>query len=162
MKKTLLASAIAAATFSGSALAMENAAELAARMDSMPEVYGYIQLVVAHEDREDLGNGITTGNTTETVNKLGVMELFVELMDSMLNSVDGTVTRADDVFDSRIELIEDRIEQFDQRLEARRLQLQREFAAMESALAQLQGQQSALVSLQNAVLSASVSGLGLN
>lgn len=70
MKKTLLASAIAAATFSGSALAqMEmTASELAAKMDSMPQVYGNIQLVVAHRDVEDgaseLGhydNGSTIG-----------------------------------------------------------------------------------------------------
>jgi predicted porin len=53
MKKTLIASAVAAATFSGSALAMESASELAARMDSMPQVYGNIQLAVAHRDVED-------------------------------------------------------------------------------------------------------------
>lgn len=55
MKKTLIASAIAAATFSGSALAqMEmSASELAAKMDSMPQVYGNIQLAVAHRDVED-------------------------------------------------------------------------------------------------------------
>lgn len=50
MKKTLIASAIAAATFSGSALAMENASELAARMDSMPQVYGNIQYAIAHDN----------------------------------------------------------------------------------------------------------------
>jgi len=110
---------------------------------------------------EEIAPGVTTGNTTETVNKLGIMEIFAELTESMLNSVDGTLTRADDSFESRIGLIEDRIERFDERLEARRLQLQTQFAAMESALARLQGQQSALVSLQNAVLAASVSGLGL-
>ncbi|WP_166266225.1 porin [Marinobacter caseinilyticus] len=49
MKKTLIASAIAAATFSGSVLAMESAAELAARMDSMPSVYGNIQYAIAHD-----------------------------------------------------------------------------------------------------------------
>ncbi|WP_273428646.1 porin [Marinobacter sp.] len=50
MKKTLIASAIAAATFSGSALAMESASELAARMDSMPQVYGNIQYAIAHDN----------------------------------------------------------------------------------------------------------------
>ncbi|MBW4936484.1 porin [Marinobacter sp. F4206] len=60
MKKTLIASAIAAATFSGSALAqMEmSASELAAKMDSMPQVYGNIQLAVAHRDVEDAGSEI--------------------------------------------------------------------------------------------------------
>lgn len=55
MKKTLIASAIAAATFSGSALAQieMSASELAAKMDSMPQVYGNIQLAVAHRDVED-------------------------------------------------------------------------------------------------------------
>lgn len=49
MKKTLIASAVAAATFSGSVLAMETASELAARMDSMPQVYGNIQYAIAHD-----------------------------------------------------------------------------------------------------------------
>jgi predicted porin len=52
MKKTILASAIAAATFSGAAMAQSNlsAAELAAKMDSMPSVYGNIQYAIAHEN----------------------------------------------------------------------------------------------------------------
>lgn len=55
MKKTLIASAIAAATFSGAALAaddssMLSASELAAKMDSMPVVYGNIQLAVVHDN----------------------------------------------------------------------------------------------------------------
>lgn len=70
MKKTLIASAIAAATFSGAVSAQANlsASELAAKMDSMPQVYGNIQLVVAQRDVEDgaseLGhydNGSTIG-----------------------------------------------------------------------------------------------------
>ncbi|MBW0149351.1 porin [Marinobacter arenosus] len=60
MKKTLIASAIAAATFSGSALAqMEmSASELAAKMDSMPTVYGNIQYAIAHRDVEDVSSEI--------------------------------------------------------------------------------------------------------
>lgn len=52
MKKTLIASAIAAATFSGSALAQTtaSASELAARMDSMPTVYGNIQYAITHDN----------------------------------------------------------------------------------------------------------------
>lgn len=52
MKKTLIASAIAAATFSGAALAEDpmTASELAAKMDSMPTVYGNIQLAIIHEN----------------------------------------------------------------------------------------------------------------
>lgn len=67
MKKTLLASAIAAATFSGSALAMESASELAARMDSMPEVYGNIQYVAYHEDYKDIYNGVEHADNGSTI-----------------------------------------------------------------------------------------------
>jgi len=51
MKKTLLASAIAAVTFSGGAFAQSemSAAELAAKMDSMPSVYGNIQYALIHD-----------------------------------------------------------------------------------------------------------------
>ena len=52
MKKTLIASAIAAATFSGSVFAQSemSASELAAKMDSMPTVYGNIQYAIAHDN----------------------------------------------------------------------------------------------------------------
>jgi len=54
MKKTLIASAIAAATFSGSVFAQSemSAAELAAKMDSMPSVYGNIQYALIHDNVE--------------------------------------------------------------------------------------------------------------
>jgi predicted porin len=70
MKKTLIASAIAAATFSGAALAQStmSASELAAKMDSMPTVYGNIQYAIAHDnfdggpsDTEHFDNGSTLG-----------------------------------------------------------------------------------------------------
>ncbi|MDO3723200.1 porin [Marinobacter sp. chi1] len=48
MKKTLIASAVAAATFSGAALADAH----------MPTVYGNIQLAIAHEDRDASGSNI--------------------------------------------------------------------------------------------------------
>ena len=57
MKKTLIASAIAAVTFSGSALAMESASTLAARMDSMPQVYGNVQYVYTYSDSDVNGSG---------------------------------------------------------------------------------------------------------
>lgn len=52
MKKTLLASAVAVATFSGSAVAQSemSASELAAKMDSMPSVYGNIQYALIHDN----------------------------------------------------------------------------------------------------------------
>lgn len=71
MKKTILASAIAAATFSGAAFAQNptlTASELAAKMDSMPTIYGNIQLAVAHDnvdggssDIQHFDNGSTIG-----------------------------------------------------------------------------------------------------
>jgi len=61
MKKTLLASAIAAATFSGSVMAQTTAtaAELAARMDSMPTVYGNIQYAIAHDNVDGGGSELS-------------------------------------------------------------------------------------------------------
>ncbi|GGY81053.1 porin [Marinobacter zhanjiangensis] len=57
MKKTLIASAIAAISFSGVAAAQSDpslsASELAARMDSMPQVYGNIQYALVHSDIKD-------------------------------------------------------------------------------------------------------------
>jgi predicted porin len=63
-------SAIAAATFSGAAFAQEtlSASEMAAKMDSMPTVYGNIQYVVKHtnfdngpSEIEHADNGSTLG-----------------------------------------------------------------------------------------------------
>ena len=50
MKKTLIASAIAAVTLSTTTFAMDPASELAARLDSMPTVYGNIQLFQKYVD----------------------------------------------------------------------------------------------------------------
>ncbi|AHI29266.1 porin [Marinobacter similis] len=61
MKKTLIASAIAAATFSGAAFAADgnmSASELAAKMDSMPQVYGNIQYAVDYTDIDGSGSGL--------------------------------------------------------------------------------------------------------
>ncbi|SNC76700.1 Outer membrane protein (porin) [Marinobacter sp. es.048] len=60
MKKTLIASAIAAATFSGSAFAQSemSASELAAKMDSMPSVYGNIQYALIYDDVKGGDNGV--------------------------------------------------------------------------------------------------------
>jgi len=67
MKKTLIASAIAAATLSTSALAMDPATDLAEMLESMPDIYGNIQLVHLSEDadgdtsHEMIDNGSTIG-----------------------------------------------------------------------------------------------------
>lgn len=49
MKKTLIASAVAA-TLASNAMAMDDAADLASKIDSMPTVYGSIELVHANKD----------------------------------------------------------------------------------------------------------------
>lgn len=50
MKKTLIASAVAAAALSTSAFAMDPATELAEKLDSMPTIYGNVQIVATYED----------------------------------------------------------------------------------------------------------------
>lgn len=67
MKKTLLASAIAGISFSGSALAMENASDLAAAIDSMPTVYGNIQYVIQHNDFDGGGSNIAHNDNGSTI-----------------------------------------------------------------------------------------------
>lgn len=65
MKKTLIATAVAAATLSTSTFAMENASDLAARLDSMPTIYGNIQLAYSYTDDEGAGgNGLGAGGQT--------------------------------------------------------------------------------------------------
>lgn len=69
MKKTLIASAIAAATFSGAVSAQESlsASQLAAKMDSMPTVYGNIQYAVTHTDVEDGNSEIAHFDNGSTI-----------------------------------------------------------------------------------------------
>jgi len=62
MKKTLIASAVAAATLSSTAFAMDPASALAERLDSMPEFYGNIQLAWAGETTD---NGTTETSVNE-------------------------------------------------------------------------------------------------
>jgi predicted porin len=69
MKKTLIASAIAAATFSGSVFAQAemSASELAAKMDSMPSVYGNIQYVLKHTNVDGSGSTIEHADNGSTL-----------------------------------------------------------------------------------------------
>lgn len=90
MKKTLIATAVAAATFSTGVLAQAGAESadsradvLAQRIDSMPEVYGNIQLVVLHENVDNgssqLGhydNGSTIGLTHDHEIAPGITGFF--------------------------------------------------------------------------------------
>ncbi|WP_370232623.1 porin [Marinobacter nauticus] len=69
MKKTILASAIAAATFSGAAMAQStlSASELAAKMDSMPTVYGNIQYVLKHTNVDGSGSTVEHADNGSTL-----------------------------------------------------------------------------------------------
>lgn len=96
---------------------------------------------------ETISEGVTINPNKQVYTKLGFGELFDQLLERLTNSIDGTVTLADKVFEDQIELTEKRIERFDERLEAKRLRLERQFMAMERALALLQGQSNALLSL---------------
>ncbi len=62
MKKTLIASAIAAAAISTSAVAEDMTKDLSARIDAMPTVYGNIQLAYGHTSVEPSGGTETTTN----------------------------------------------------------------------------------------------------
>jgi len=123
--------------------------------DAVVDLFTAFDKEVQQGGGEELPEGVEVDQTTDVFNALGVAEQFVQLLDDLTNSVDGTLKRADESFERRIELTKDRIEAFDLRLEAKRERLRREFAAMESALARLQGQQNALGSLASNVVAAS-------
>ncbi|WP_369601161.1 porin [Hahella sp. SMD15-11] len=73
MKKTLIASAIAAATFaSSSAFAMDPAAELAAKINSMPTVYGNIQLGYLNSETDNGSTTTTTNSVFDNGSTIGV------------------------------------------------------------------------------------------
>ncbi len=68
MKKTLIASAVAAAALSANVSAMDTASDLAAKIDAMPTVYGNIQLAWYHSNLDEgpsesafVDNGSTIG-----------------------------------------------------------------------------------------------------
>ncbi|HAW96817.1 MAG TPA: hypothetical protein DCX60_11110 [Phycisphaerales bacterium] len=92
-------------------------------------------------------SGITVDVNSTVYVSLGFGDLFDRLLDDLTDPTTGTVTLADERFQTQIDSQNDRITQIDQRLEAKREKLQREFLAMETALAQLQGQQGALLSM---------------
>jgi outer membrane porin protein LC len=91
MKKTLLASAVAAATFSGAAMSqtMMTPADMAKKLDTMPTFYGNIQYVYTYSDSDVNGaagehadNGTTVGLTHDhaiTSDIKGFMKIELEV-----------------------------------------------------------------------------------
>lgn len=108
---------------------------------------------------EELLPGVTIPADGVQTTRLGFGDLFDQLLEGMTDSTNGTISIADDRFQTLIDAANRRIEAIDERLEAKRLRLEREFAAMETALAKLQGQQSALASLASSAAFASFGGL---
>ncbi|MHC4990284.1 MAG: flagellar filament capping protein FliD [Planctomycetota bacterium] len=98
---------------------------------------------------QELAEGVTVQVNEQSYTQLGFGDLFDQLMDGLTNSIDGTMTLADEAIQDQIDLTEDRIDDYDERLDAKRARLEREFAAMEAALAQLQSQSNSLLSLVN-------------
>ncbi|MFT7338760.1 MAG: putative porin [Marinobacter maritimus] len=69
MKKTLIASAIAAISFSGAAAAQDalSASEMAAKMDSMPSVYGNIQYALTYNNVDGGTSDIAHNDNGSTI-----------------------------------------------------------------------------------------------
>lgn len=108
MKKTLIASAIAAATFSGAAFAADgdlSASELAAKMDSMPSVYGNIQYALKQTSLdggasaiEHADNGSTLGVKHDHVIAPGITGFFKLELEG-INADDKTESNGIDALD---------------------------------------------------------------
>lgn len=72
MKKTLIASAVAAAALSTNAFAMDPASDLAAKIDSMPSVYGNIQLAYFYNEFDDGTTKTSSNEFADNGSTLGV------------------------------------------------------------------------------------------
>jgi flagellar hook-associated protein 2 len=96
-------------------------------------------------------SGVSVDQTTTTYSKLGIGDLFDQMLKKLTNTVDGVTTAADRSFQEQIDGLKERLERFDQRLLAKRARYEAQFAAMESTLAKLQVQQSSLGSLASSV-----------
>jgi flagellar hook-associated protein 2 len=103
----------------------------------------------AAQPAEEIAPGVTVSSGELDVSARGIGQIFDDLLDSLTNSLDGTLTVADQNFETQIGNAESRIEQIDERLEAQRARLEREFIVMEQTLAQLQEQGNSLLSLQS-------------
>ncbi len=107
------------------------------------------------ETEEEIAPGVTVTTDTQTFSKLGIGDVFDTLLDDLTNTIDGTMTLADNALGDQIKLFNDRIERFDEQLDVKRARLQAEFSAMELALARLQNQGNALASIASNVSLAS-------
>ena len=77
----------------------------------------------------------------------GIGHIYEWMLDNLVDSYDGVITRVTGSLDDEKDLLNDRIDSLNDLLASKRSRLERQFAAMETALAQLQGQQNALSAL---------------
>lgn len=124
-------------------------AKFSQRFEEDPE--GVEALLAAYDievgGSQEVADGVSIETTGTTYNSLGIFNRFDVLLDQLTNSIDGTLTEADDAFQTQIDDLNDRIELLDDRLEERRERLTREFANLETVIADLQSQGAALGSL---------------
>ncbi len=119
---------------------------LIADPDAVSNVFAARKL--ADDQNIDLGGGVTYKSNEPIYKSLGVVERLNEVLKSMTDTIDGSMSVVNKNYDTLIEIQKKRIAAFDVRLESRRGILQRQFSAMETALASLQQQQTALGSIR--------------
>lgn len=120
---------------------------LDAAPDNVKELFAARDLIP--NEPVEVRPGVTVQDTTDDFSKLGVGEQMKNLIEGMINRVDGRLTQRGKTLDAAIKLQTDRIASIDQQLETKKTKLERDFLAMEQAIAQLQGQQSALSRIQS-------------
>jgi len=106
-------------------------------------------------------NVIQNDDGEDELENIGFAARAKELIMRLTDSVDGTLTRADEAIESRVELFEQRAEHMQALLDMKEARLYAQFQAMEQALAGLQSQQGSLSQLAG-LASAMNSGGGGN
>lgn len=106
------------------------------------------------------GSKITGSNLRLKSAVKGAGTMIKELLDGMVDSVDGMLTRRGKALDSQIEGLNSSITNWNKRLDSKRERLFAEFAALESALAEIQAQQSALSMLSASSIPVSKGAIG--
>ncbi len=104
---------------------------------------------------EEVASGVTVTSSDPTYNSLGFGNLFDRLLEELTDSIDGTMTLADETVQNQIDLLNDRIEDWNVRLASRRDRLTQEYANLESTLAQLQAQTNSISAIQLITISGS-------
>ena len=92
-------------------------------------------------------NVIQNDDGEDELENIGFAARAKELIMRLTDSVDGTLTRADEAIESRVELFERRAEHLQDLLDMKEARLYAQFQAMEQALAGLQSQQGVLSQL---------------